>query len=691
MLLPILSEPILNNSALPCCTLNRYALDKGVARLCDLVSVLYQTRLAVDSSAMDSSMSAAFANNPIARRGTKVDIRVGGRNLVGSTAPISPDAFCVVYIQNQSGDANWEEISQSEVKKNNDNPIFGHLFHTEYKFELYQQVQIVVFDAVAGEGAPLKQQHFIGGAVTSLASIISAQGDALELALHKDRQVTSCFVSVSANEVLDEKKEVVIDIFLKGLMTPDEKIEQDEYLAQLGKQLNVPSAAPAVQRRPVASVLSKFQKKEKVPAVRPADIENILVQEEQHREVVQQAIQQVHQAPPPFCPFLVIMTCPEEAIAAHRDWESPEIPWEEVYRSKDVMEYTDLDAGIPLETIRLPQTVLNGGTTNDNQYIKIAVKRTKGDSIFAVGHYITTLAALHSTCRPGEKHDFNMKPTGLFSVTRFEEIMEPSFLDTLKSSNLDMGLIVGIDFTQSNGQPDNPKSLHYQPQEGISSGPNPYEAAIQSVGNLLSAYSDDRRIAAFGFGAKIPPNWDISHCFSLTGDPDMPLCDDVQGLLGHYKNVLPRIQLWGPTMFSEVLFEAKSIVQRRSIATGSAGLAYCTLLIITDGDISDMDKTREELVDLSKFPVSVIIIGVGSENFAKVRTLDDSEGRPMLKCGRELACRRFVQFVDYRSFTAEQGQIDLSRLSETVMGNIPDHVMAYIEYDKKMKAGGQRR
>lgn len=662
----------------------------GLLSNCSLLLTTHKPRLPSTNffAVMDGATAASFRGNPIARRGTKVDIRVGAKNLVGSHAPISPDALAAVFIRTQSGDAQWEKISQSETLPNNENPIFGHLFHTAYKFELYQEVRICLFDMVAGRDAPLPQQHLIGIADTSLASILSARGEALELALHKDGQVTSCFASVSADEVVDAKTEIVLDIFLKGLMTPAESQEQNEYLAQLGQQLNIPSAAPAVQRRPVASVLSRLQKKDKVPAVRPASIENILVQEEQHREVVQQAIQQVHRAPPPFCPFLVIMSCPEEALASYRDCEHPDIPWEEVYRSKDVMEYTDLDAGIPLETIRIPQTMFNGGSTNDNQYVKIAVKRTKGQTVFDVGHHITTLAALHATCKPGRKHDFPMQPTGLFSITRFEEIVEPSFLDTLKSSNLDMSLVVAIDFTQSNGEPNSPKSLHYQPDHGMSSGPNPYEAAIQSVGNLLSAYSSDPSIAGFGFGAKLPPNGEISHCFSLTGDPNAPLCGNVEGLLGHYSNVLRRIQLWGPTMFSEVLYQAKGIVSRRATAAGSSALAYSTLLIITDGDISDMDKTREELVHLSKFPVSVIIIGVGSENFAKVRTLDDSEGRPMLKCGRDVAFRRFVQFVDYRSFTHEQGQIDLSRLSEVVLGNIPDHVMAYLDLERKLKAGG---
>lgn len=43
---------------------------------------------------------------------------------------------------------------------------------------------------------------------------------------------------------------------------------------------------------------------------------------------------------------------------------------------------------------------------------------------------------------------------------------------------------------------------------------------------------------------------------------------------------------------------------------------YTVLLILTDGVINDMDATIAALVHASTQPLSVIIVGVGSENFA---------------------------------------------------------------------------
>lgn len=644
---------------------------------------------------MDDNLAETF-RNPIASRGTRVDIRVSGKNLVGKYGQDTPNAMAVVFLRTQQGSASWEEVSRSEVKNENGNPQFGRAFAAEYKFELFQEVRVCIFDCIES-GVSLEAQHLIGVADTSLAAILSARGSATELELRKDMKATACWVTVSGDEVRDAKKDVVFDIALKGLMTPQEKSDQEEYLSKLGAQLNLPSTAPAVQRRPVAAVMSRFRKDEKkMPAIRPAHIENVTYKEQEHRQNVEHQIQQVRVDPLPFMPYVVIYTCPESAVAQRefRDWNHPGIPWEQCYQSEDVMQYNDVEAGITLEPIRLPYTLLNGGgLAEEVRYMKFSVMRARaGGHTIEVGSTVTTLRALDENFKIGHESPFNMTPGGLFIIKNFEIVEMPSFLDTIKQSNLDMGLVVGIDFTQSNGPPESMTSLHYQSPEGMTQSPNHYEAAIQSVANLLSAYSSDPRIAAYGFGAMIPPSWDISHCFSLTGDPQMPLCDNVGALIGHYRNVLPRIKLWGPTMFSELLFNFKTIVSRRATAAGGGALAYTCALIVTDGVCSDMEKTREQLIDLSRYPCSVIIIGVGGEDFTKMRTLDDSaEGCGLLKRGRDVAVRHFVQFVDYSSFTGgEKGQVDFSRLSETVLGHIPDSILSFIEYEKGLGNQGNR-
>lgn len=52
---------------------------------------------------------------------------------------------------------------------------------------------------------------------------------------------------------------------------------------------------------------------------------------------------------------------------------------------------------------------------------------------------------------------------------------------------------------------------------------------------------------------------------------------------------------------------------------------YHCLLLLTDGEIHDMDDTVDLIVELSKFPVSIIIVGVGNENFENMRYLDSDD------------------------------------------------------------------
>ena len=45
------------------------------------------------------------------------------------------------------------------------------------------------------------------------------------------------------------------------------------------------------------------------------------------------------------------------------------------------------------------------------------------------------------------------------------------------------------------------------------------------------------------------------------------------------------------------------------------GTAYQVLLIITDGAITDIQETKNEIVQASRLPMSIIIIGVGNADF----------------------------------------------------------------------------
>lgn len=52
---------------------------------------------------------------------------------------------------------------------------------------------------------------------------------------------------------------------------------------------------------------------------------------------------------------------------------------------------------------------------------------------------------------------------------------------------------------------------------------------------------------------------------------------------------------------------------------------YYILLITTDGLINDMQDTITEIVKASSLPLSIIIVGVGNEDFTAMEILDADE------------------------------------------------------------------
>ena len=59
-------------------------------------------------------------------------------------------------------------------------------------------------------------------------------------------------------------------------------------------------------------------------------------------------------------------------------------------------------------------------------------------------------------------------------------------------------------------------------------------AAIKSVGSVLAPYDSDQLIPVFGFGARLPPTGEVSHCFPLTLNHQRPEVYGVQ-----VKTVMP--------------------------------------------------------------------------------------------------------------------------------------------------------
>lgn len=64
-------------------------------------------------------------------------------------------------------------------------------------------------------------------------------------------------------------------------------------------------------------------------------------------------------------------------------------------------------------------------------------------------------------------------------------------------------------------------------------------------------------------------------------------------------------------------------------------MTYQILLIITDGEIHDMEKVKNLVCQAAHLPCSIIIVGVGNEKFEMMETLDGDDEKLRDTHGRE--------------------------------------------------------
>lgn len=77
-----------------------------------------------------------------------------------------------------------------------------------------------------------------------------------------------------------------------------------------------------------------------------------------------------------------------------------------------------------------------------------------------------------------------------------------------------------------------------------------------------------------------------------------------------------------------------------------------------------MNETKQHLINASKDPLSVVIVGIGEADFSGMEFLDAFNAAT--DDGRDIT--KFVRFNDYRSYNA---------LTEAVLDEIPDQLVNF--------------
>ncbi|KAI3784675.1 hypothetical protein L1987_43778 [Smallanthus sonchifolius] len=253
------------------------------------------------------------------------------------------------------------------------------------------------------------------------------------------------------------------------------------------------------------------------------------------------------------------------------------------------------------------------------------------------------------------------------NYSSLEQVTEALAHAGLESSNL----IVGIDFTKSNewtgSRSFNRKSLHY-----IGDSFNPYEQAISIIGKTLAAFDEDNLIPCFGFGDASTHDQDV---FSFY--PEGRFCNGFEEVLSRYREITPHLRLAGPTSFAPVIEQAMTIVEQ-------SGGQYHVLLIIADGQVTrsvdtesghlspQEQRTVDAIVQASKLPLSIVLVGVGDGPWDMMREFDDNIP------ARDFDNFQFVNFTEIMSKNAppirKEMEFALSALME-----IPTQYKATIE------------
>lgn len=338
-------------------------------------------------------------------------------------------------------------------------------------------------------------------------------------------------------------------------------------------------------------------------------------------------------------PFLVIFR-PSNRYIQEKDPEN--IPrWVKVLQT----EWIENDKNPSFEPFIIDQNSLCRGMENTALKMEIWDHDDDDTTKFISSGYFSVYGNLVPTV-PIETFDEEGNLAGTVLIESFERRDLYSIVQHI-TNGLTLNLVTAIDFTASNGNPKNKSSLHYIDQNG---NMNQYETTISKVFSVLEAYDTDKLIPVYGFGGMSPDLGysTTSHMFPLTGDKENPFAYATKGVLDLYHDALPKIRLSGPTYFAPCINECVDFVKSEY---GIGKYSYTTLLILTDGTICDIEETFRAIEEASRLPISIIILGIGDEDFSQMNILDGND-ELLVKGARSTfsPVRDIVQFVPYRKY-----------------------------------------
>ncbi|CAC5383077.1 RGLG [Mytilus coruscus] len=138
---------------------------------------------------------------------------------------------------------------------------------------------------------------------------------------------------------------------------------------------------------------------------------------------------------------------------------------------------------------------------------------------------------------------------------------------------------------------------------------NPYQQVICILGETLEPFDDDGIIPAFGFGDASTKDRSV---FSFRSQG---YCNGFHDVLNAYNELTPNVRLSGPTSFAPLI--------RQAIDTVKKTKSYHILVIVADGQVTNERETIDAIVEASRWPLSIVMVGVGDGPWDTMEQFDD--------------------------------------------------------------------
>ncbi|KAH0573318.1 Copine I [Spironucleus salmonicida] len=148
---------------------------------------------------------------------------------------------------------------------------------------------------------------------------------------------------------------------------------------------------------------------------------------------------------------------------------------------------------------------------------------------------------------------------------------------------------------------------------------NPYIHAMDVMAPLIPRFDDDGIIPAFRFGCMDTKDKIVTPLlFPQVQDPHF---SGIDALKQAYIQICQSVVMSGPTTF------APSVEQAIQISAAYKHQQQLFVILITDGDVSDLERDKQAFIQASNYPISFCALGFGDGPFTKMQFFDDMKGR----------------------------------------------------------------